>query len=457
MSGNQKYYSVVGNPEGNVAARIGELAHSDKDIWYVKKYYDSTNVGWEIIDIKSFFTQTPTPTQTLTPTTTPTFTPTSTPTQTPTLTGTQVTVTPTPTPTPTPTVGGALGGVCFSGWSPFVNSYFFNPTAKIIGVNSGAVRSGSMQIFGINYPVDAYGFDSDSGKVLGNYLTFIDGEDVVFSGMTGIYVRNGIYKVVNTKIVPSQPSSNFKTIACSTTVTAPRVLNISPAVNGKITWNLDVDGPLLVQGYNTWNISPALNGFYVNCEVVGAAGGQGGADVEPGGARGFGSKTIGAFTLGGPCILIGSNMGENGVTGTGAGGGIGGVGYYSGGNGGNAGGSSGGYSGGGGGGGGASAILNGNTTLLFASGGGGGGGGGGWYSAGGDGAWSVQTFSFSNGTSGESHLSDGGGGGGGGACGGYGGGVAIEDDGGTAGTNGAGFAGTTISSEYNGHGYIVIS
>lgn len=454
---NQKYYNVVGNPEGKVAARIGELAHSDTDVWYVKKYYDSTNVGWEVIDIKSFFTHTPTPTQTLTPTATPTFTPTLTPTQTPTLTQTQLTETPTATPTPTPTVGGAPGGACFAGWSPFVNSYFFNPTARIIGANSGAVRSGSMQIFGASYPIDAYGFDSNSGQVLGNYLPFIDGEDVIFSGMTGIYVRNGVYKVVSTKVVPDQPSSNFKTITCSTTVTTPRVLNISPAVNGKITWNLDVDGPLLVQGYNSWNISPALNSFYVNCEVVGAAGGQGGADAEPGGSGGFGSKTIGAFTISGPCILIGSNRGENGGSGTGVGGGVGGTGYYSGGDGGASGGEPEGTSGSGGGGGGASAILNGTGTLLFAAGGGGGGGGGGAVSAGGNGNWAIQTFSYARGADGQPHDLDGGGGGGGGACGGYGGSFTPGDNGGNAGTNGGGFAGTVISSGYNGDGYIVIS
>ena len=158
-----------------------------------------------------------------------------------------------------------------------------------------------------------------------------------------------------------------------TPTTSQRVFNISPAIGSKTTWNLDVDGPLTVSGFDTWTISPAAGAFNVYVDINGAAGGAGGDSTYSGGVGGKGSRFYGGFSLDGTYKLIPGNVGgsvgyyawEGGEPGTGS---------YSGGRGGVAAmGEA--FSTGGGGGGGASVILNGADELQIGVGGGGGGGG----------------------------------------------------------------------------------
>lgn len=50
-----------------------------------------------------------------------------------------------------------------------------------------------------------------------------------------------------------------------------RIFNITPAVSGKTTWNLDVDGPLNLSTQGTWTITP-LSAFTTNVKAWGEGG-----------------------------------------------------------------------------------------------------------------------------------------------------------------------------------------
>ena len=71
---------------------------------------------------------------------------------------------------------------------------------------------------------------------------------------------------------------------------AGRLLQISPAVNGKTVWNLDADGALNLSTQGTWTVTP-LGSFNVNVK----AWGEGGDDNQNGG-QGLGGG--GAFAGG---------------------------------------------------------------------------------------------------------------------------------------------------------------
>lgn len=240
-----------------------------------------------------------------------------------------------------------------------------------------------------------------------------------------------------------------------TPTTSQRVFNISPAIGSKTTWNLSVDGPLTVSGFNIWTISPVGGAFDVYIDINGAAGGNGGDSIYTGGSGGKGSRFSGGFSLNGTYKLIPGNVG-GGVGYFAWEGGEPGAGYYSGGRGGVAAmGES--NSTGGGGGGGASVILDGSDVFQFGVGGGGGGGG---SSAAGPvgpsyGVWQDILFSESDGTSGpQNHNTNtyGPGQGGGGAGGGD---VGISFD--RGGNSGGGlYAEGNQESLATGDGYITI-
>ena len=225
-----------------------------------------------------------------------------------------------------------------------------------------------------------------------------------------------------------------------------RVLrSISPSQYGKTTWDLDLDGPLIIYGTTPVSFyagsSPSSTLFYMYFDVNGALGGRGGDDDYSGGSGGYGNRLVGYFIVNtDPAvqyIVENGAAGQDGSTGTSTGGGGGGA--PGGAAGGNAGPS--GYSGGGGGGGGTTYFKQSvpSGTKILTVGGGGGGGGGGQYSNGEDGIWTSHV-SYGSGSAavGESGMSgDGGGGGGGGGNGGAGGSSGAPDDnGGSGGYNG---------------------
>lgn len=212
----------------------------------------------------------------------------------------------------------------------------------------------------------------------------------------------------------------------SVVATGQRVVTISPAVNGKTSWNLDADGPLLLSTAGTWTITPSGT-MTLSTKLWGAGGGGGGGDDGPvySGKGGGGSYVAGQY-------LASASVPLTAVVGGGGGGGItrpepavngGGAGGY---NGGGAGATSGktGYSGAGGGGGGRTELLLGSNTLACAGGGGGGGGDGNTSSNGPtDGNSVARATTSKTGATPPVRTDDGGGhGGGGGGC--NGGGVA---------------------------------
>ena len=220
-----------------------------------------------------------------------------------------------------------------------------------------------------------------------------------------------------------------------------RTFSISPAVSGKSTWNLDVDGPLNISTAGVWDITP-LSTFSAGTKSWGGGGGINRV-AAPAGAAGAMTGTaqltsgvayklyVGGAGGSNPSTAGGTNGGGNG----GAGGGVepgGGGGGYSGirtaagvplaisGGGGGAARAAGAV---GGAGGGSSGVAGGSVT----AGGGGpgtqvGGGAGGTGDAGG-GAGSAYAGGI-----GETRGNDGAGGGGGGYYGGGGGGAVIGID-----------------------------
>lgn len=196
-----------------------------------------------------------------------------------------------------------------------------------------------------------------------------------------------------------------------------RVLALSPAINGRTTWNLDADGPLVIAGAGSWSITPVTT-MSITAKLWGGGGGGGGLDAAPvysgkGGGAGYAAGQYKVDKNQALTAVVGGG-GIGGMNGNASGGGAGG--YNGGGAGGNAGAIGG--SGGGGGGGGRTELLRSGALLACAGGGGGGGGDGNVTTNGGnDGNYTTGTTASKNGGSAPQRTDDGGGqGGGGGGC-----------------------------------------
>lgn len=185
-------------------------------------------------------------------------------------------------------------------------------------------------------------------------------------------VTLGVINLSNIAPVGSSPSN---TLALSGSG-VQRVLAISPAVSGKTSWNLEVDGPLPLSAAGTWTLTPAT-AMGLNVKLWGAGGGGGGFDgnASYAGKGGGGAYVSGLYRAAKSTAISalvggGGGYGFSSVTGTGGGA----AGSNGGGTGANAGTS--GTSGAGGGGGGRTELLVGATQVACAGGGGGGGGDG---------------------------------------------------------------------------------
>lgn len=240
---------------------------------------------------------------------------------------------------------------------------------------------------------------------------------------------------------PSSTATPTPTVSSTPTPTPTgggnRVLSsLNPPQYGRTTWDLDVHGPLIIYGSS---VSFYSTYCYVNFDINGAFGGQGGGDDYPGGSGGRGNRMVGGliFQNGVQYIIQNGQIGAGGDTcAASSGGGVGGS--PDGGRGGNAGPD--GCSGGGGGGGGTTIVRSSGLAIIYV-GGGGGGGGGGQFGNGSDATWNTPAWTYANASDGTDATGDGGGGGGGGGNGGGGGGEGGPNDfGGGAGSNGNSYA-----------------
>ena len=150
------------------------------------------------------------------------------------------------------------------------------------------------------------------------------------------------------------------------------VFSISPAVDGKSTWNLTNDGPLNISTYGTYTITPN-NTAVVSMKMWGAGGGAGGQNGT-GGGGGYSTGSVSLTSGVSHILVIGRGGGNGGQAASLGGGGTGDV------NRGNGGGYSGIFR---------SSQTHGNVVLM-AGGGGGAGGGSGSYAAGAGGGSSGQ-------------------------------------------------------------------
>ena len=154
-----------------------------------------------------------------------------------------------------------------------------------------------------------------------------------------------------------------------------RSFTISPSVSGLSTWNLDVNGPLILSTASSWTVVPTIDTL-INIKMWGGGGGGGGHDSgDAGGAIYSGWGGAGSF-IKGQINLTGSTTYTLYVGGAGAAGVYTSGGAPAGGANGGGAGSNGnsGASGQGGGGGGRTEIMQSSTPIVCAGGGGGGNG-----------------------------------------------------------------------------------
>lgn len=199
-----------------------------------------------------------------------------------------------------------------------------------------------------------------------------------------------------------------------------RSFAINPAVSGKSTWDLDVDGPLTLSN-GTWTITPS-SAMTASVVANGGAGGVGGNNAGfYGGAGGKAEGTV-SFTSGTTYTVYAAQSGANWYTAGLPGGGSGTSGSF-----------------GGAGGGGYSGIRGtGGLGIIIA----GGGGGGSWGAAvGGTGGGTAGTAGSTYGQPGGGGGTQSAGGAGGQAGSAYQGGASVSNGSGTGGAGGGGYYG----------------
>ena len=82
-------------------------------------------------------------------------------------------------------------------------------------------------------------------------------------------------------VVITTPAGSSTVIGGFTHGVVVRSFNISPAVGGKTTWNLDTDGPLNLSTQGTWTITPLFS-FTTSVKAWGEGGGPGGGGFGAG-------------------------------------------------------------------------------------------------------------------------------------------------------------------------------
>ena len=258
---------------------------------------------------------------------------------------------------------------------------------------------------------------------------------------------NGSKVTVNGGLVAFVGSIPSGFLPWTKTQTQGRVLDISPAINGKTSWDIDVDGRLNISTPGTWTVTPAKS-FVTTAKIWGAGGG----DTNYNYRGGAGGAAVGDVALEKDVSYL-IYVPSAGVIGSGGspGGGIGADTTYS--------------SGGGGGYGG---IRKSNGDPILIAGGGGGGAHGAAGGAGGGSTGVVgSTYSGTPGAAGTQTIGtlyqggngtnsgDTSGGGGGGGYRGGGGGGSTSGVGGSGGGGGSGYVDNTVvtnSTLYQGSG-----
>jgi len=91
----------------------------------------------------------------------------------------------------------------------------------------------------------------------------------------------------------------------------PRIFTISPAVSGKTTWDLDVDGPLVLSQAGTWTVTPS-SGFAGSVDLNGGGGGAGAFVSGNNGTAGTAS-TFAGLSAGGGARSTGPGANVNGT------------------------------------------------------------------------------------------------------------------------------------------------
>lgn len=234
---------------------------------------------------------------------------------------------------------------------------------------------------------DAVSYSLASGSILPGTLTL--SSSGLLSGTLPQVSQNTTY-TFNIIATDAQLQDSIRTFSL-TVYRGPATADITPAVNGKTTWDFNVDGPLNLTTAGTWTITPTVS-FYAMAKVWGAAGG-GAANSAAGGGGGYAAGRVYFQNATAYAIVVGSG-GQYSSTSSG---GAGGTGAGNGGTGGNGSAIS-----GAGGGGAGSGIFQPNTisqaNAILIGGGGGGAGSSGYAGGAGGGTTGDNGIGWSDGS-----------------------------------------------------------
>ncbi len=98
----------------------------------------------------------------------------------------------------------------------------------------------------------------------------------------------------NFTVVATDAESQKSSKAFSITAVLAVTFNISPAVNGKTTWDTSVDGALVIDSWGTWTITP-VSSMNANVVMWGAGGGGGSSSISSFRYRGGGGGASNGF------------------------------------------------------------------------------------------------------------------------------------------------------------------
>jgi hypothetical protein len=171
--------------------------------------------------------------------------------------------------------------------------------------NTGIVATDTTGVGTARYDLAAAGYGSDKAifgygwsGVAASMTNLVSNTGVVSTDTTGVgTARNGLAAAGFSNSTPAPSGGSFKKVYPDPVIPD---FTISPAYSGKSSWNLTVDGPLVLSGSGAWTVTPMAN-FNTTVKMWGAGGARGYSYRDPitstafqgaGGAGGYSTANI---------------------------------------------------------------------------------------------------------------------------------------------------------------------
>ena len=186
----------------------------------------------------------------------------------------------------------------------------------VVSTDTTGVGTGRYSLAAAGYGSDKalFGYGINSGNL--SITNLVSNTGVVATDTTGVgtarnYLAAAGYSITTS---PAPSGGSFKKVYPDPVIPD---FTISPAYSGKSSWNLTVDGPLVLSGSGAWTITPVSN-FNTTVKMWGAGGARGYSYRDPitstafqgaGGAGGYSTANI-AIQTGNSYIL---QVGQGGI------------------------------------------------------------------------------------------------------------------------------------------------